>query len=174
MKTGLSAPVWCNVLQHQVKSTILHYSAPVGQGPTLFFSNQHLREGVGCFCSQTQVSDTWQARCDLGTLPLCPVAVRAPVPGSPTEPLARWIPDNDTLGTYFNDLTDKVLDLEIGEVGSFLISISSATFSQTISFFFVVVAGQGGKPVSHYLVVHWPPPRPWSQLGPQAPQQYKY
>lgn len=40
--------------------------------------------------------------------------------------------DNDILGTYLSDLTDEVLDLEMGDVGSFLQSISSATFSQSI------------------------------------------
>lgn len=40
--------------------------------------------------------------------------------------------DNDILGTYLSDLTDEILDLEMGEVSSFLQSISSATFSQSI------------------------------------------
>lgn len=42
------------------------------------------------------------------------------------------MPDNDISGTYLSDLTDDIVDLEMGEVGSFLQSISPATFSQSI------------------------------------------
>lgn len=68
---SLSALIWCNVLPHQVRSTILHYSAPLGLGLNSLFGNQQLKEGLGYFCSQMQFLDIWQARCDLETLCLC-------------------------------------------------------------------------------------------------------
>lgn len=145
-----------------ISSTILLYRAPLALGPSSFFSNLQLREGKAVFIPKLKfwINKMW-------------LRSPAPVPASPTEAPAWAIPDNDILGAGLMILA--MIRLRNRRRGFFPeICFFSHLFSVYFSFFFLVVAGQWGKPVSHYLVVHWPPPGPWSQLGPQAPQQYKY
>lgn len=144
-----------------ISSTILLYRAPLALGPSSFFSNLQLREGKAVFIPKLKfwINKMW-------------LRSPAPVPASPTEAPAWAIPDNDILGAGLMILEMIRLRNRSGFFPE--ICFFSHLFSVYFSFFFLVVAGQWGKPVSHYLVVHWPPPGPWSQLGPQAPQQYKY
>lgn len=146
-----------SALQNRIKIT---FTVPkLTLGSSSFFSKLQLREGKAVVVPN---SNFGQARCGLGALHLCQHH-RAP---------AWAIPDSDILGEYF--MIWVMIWLGNSRRGFFPeICFFSHLFPVYFPFF-LVVAGQWGKPVSHYLVVHWPPPGPWSQLGPQAPQQHKY